>query len=210
MAGNEDTARTLASAPTPVPTPEYAPPGVFYLLTTVRKDTKDGIIRLLPGTAVKLIRNGRYSTPEGEMTLDPKVLTNDLTQARAARNADLAGQTAAYAKNATAPQPAVPAKVQTAGVTYQTTAVKQAADGDAKVRAISFRLSVLRHEEERLAANVAYLEEKAARPFSRTQAAPAGLGGSTSLLDYDNVSAKLADVRAEIQTLEASLQFVGN
>src|ERR1700744_4429463 len=77
-----------ALEPVASPTPEYAPAGTFYLLTSVRKETKDGIVRLLPGTEVKLVRPGRYRTPEGEMALDAKFLTNDRTQARLALASD--------------------------------------------------------------------------------------------------------------------------
>ena len=64
--------------------PELAPPGVFYLLTPARVETKDGIIGFPPGTRVTLVRPGIYLTPAGKVSLAETQLTNDIGIARAA------------------------------------------------------------------------------------------------------------------------------
>src|SRR4051794_20850431 len=86
--GNENSApQSVVIATTPAP-PQFAPPGVYYVLTAIRKETKDGISRLTPGTEVKLTRPGIYRTPIGEMALDAHNLTNEIGVARAAWTAD--------------------------------------------------------------------------------------------------------------------------
>lgn len=204
----------------PLPPREYAPSGVFYLLTAVRKDTRDGVIRLLPGTEVKLGRNGKYLTPEGEMTLDPKNLTNDMAVARAVHNADQAAQNAAYPKGlASAPagasvagsSPAAPSPtaaplsaMNSLFSSAPTRTPAQQAEADTQVRAMKFKLSTLKSEEAKLQANVDYLHEKALS-LPRTTGAPTGLSGSTNLADWNLINNKLAAVRAEIQSLESKL-----
>ena len=195
----------LTAAPTPLPTPDYAPPGPFFLLSAVRKETKDGVLRLLPGTEVKLLRNGKYQTPEGEMALDAKLLTNDRTVARAAQNSDLKTQAAVRPKGL----PAMPAPAPIAAppvlAINQTGATPVPSDADAKVRSMKFRLTVLKNEESKLQDNANYLFEKAMRS-PKVQGAPTGLSGSTSLSDLANINARLTALRAEIQDLESKLQ----
>jgi hypothetical protein len=77
---------------TPAPVVELAPEGVFYLLAAARVETADGIHGLPPGTGVKLVRPGVYLTPYGEASLSAEQVTNDLSAARAARDADKAAQ----------------------------------------------------------------------------------------------------------------------
>jgi hypothetical protein len=81
-----------ATPPPATPAPELAPEGVFYLVTSARVETTDGIRGLPPGTGVKLVREGIYLTPVGEVPLDPSQLTNDMQRARQARDADRAAQ----------------------------------------------------------------------------------------------------------------------
>jgi hypothetical protein len=213
VSNNEESdSPSVAVAPTPVPTPDYAPPGTFFLLTAIRKETKDGIIRLLPGTQVKLLRNGKYQTPEGEMALDSRNLTNDRTAARAAQSADSKGQVAARPKALVASYapPASPmrqASLQASSVpSAPATTVPDSGTPDDKVRTMKFRLATLKSEEAKLQANVDYLWEKSARINHKMPGAPSGLSSSSSLGDYDTVTAKLAAVRAEISALEAKLQ----
>lgn len=208
-----DDAAPLAVAATPVPTPDYAPPGVFFLLTPVRKETRDGVIRLLPGTEVKLLRNGKYQTPEGEMALDPRNLTNDRTASRAAQAADRRGQTAALPRSVAATAPVAPRVVSPAAAPQPVVALNTAPNAaespaEQKVRLIKFKLASLKAEEAKLQANITFLLEKAARvpKYLKTQAAPTGLSGSTSVGDYDSMNVRLLAVQAEIRTLEAQLQ----
>ncbi len=210
----------VAAQTTPAPR-EYAPSGVFYLLTAVRRDTRDGIIRLLPGTEVKLARNGKYITPEGEMTLDPKILTDDMAVARAVRNADMAAQNAAYPKGLPPTPPSAPIAASSSATlsaaaspaavfntlfsgTPAQTSSQQQVEGDAQVRAMKFRLSILKKEEAKLQANADYLHEKALS-LPHTTGAPTGLSGSTNVADSNLIANKLATVRTEIQTLEQRL-----
>lgn len=218
-------AAPIVARPSTPPPPEYAPRGVFYLLASVRKETKDGIIRLLPGTEVKLVRNGKYLTPEGEMALDPKLLTNDMARARAARDADRLAQNAAMPQGLppTPPAPIAPAPTgaplaasvsptpaaadsSLAAITapfpgaVNGPAPAQHADTDSHAQAMRFRLSTLKSEESKLQANIDFLNEKAqSRPHINGLS---GLSGSTNLADWDIINTKLAAVRAEIQALE--------
>lgn len=212
----DDTA-PLAAIATPVPTPDYARPGVFFLLTPVRKETRDGVIRLLPGTEVKLLRNGKYQTPDGEMALDPRNLTNDKTAARAVQTADRRGQAAALPRAVAAAAPAAPRAFSPAAAPQSVAALNPAptateSPADRKVRMIKFQLTSLKTEEVKLQANIAYLLEKAARvpKYLKTQAPPTGLSGSTSVGDYDSMNARLLAVQAEIRQLEAQLQPPAN
>jgi hypothetical protein len=61
-------------------------------------ETDSGIVGLPPGTGVKLVREGIYQTPAGEVPLDAKLLTNDMTLARKVLNADRAKQAATKAR----------------------------------------------------------------------------------------------------------------
>jgi hypothetical protein len=217
--------------PPPPSKPDYAPRGVFFLLAPVRKETRDGIIRLLPGTEVKLLRNGKYQTPEGEMALDPRILTNDRTAARAAENADKKGQAFAFPKPLPAapvavapanpaPRPPMPAATPPSPMASAPPPALAAAPtenpapaySDEKMRAMKFRLRTLKTEEAQLQANVIYLSEKARGiPQSlRTPGSPTGLSGSTSLSDWNVVNDKLNAVQAEIRDLEAKLQVPAN
>lgn len=220
VSNDEDDANPpIVARATPVPTPDYAPPGVFYLLTSVRKETRDGIARLLPGTEVKLLRNGKYQTPEGEMALDPRTLTNDRTAARAAQEADRKGQAVALPKAppvravtvaATVPraQSSVHAHLLAPATAPVAATTSPAVDTPEQVRAMQFKLSTLKNEEAKLQANLAYLWEKSQRPDKKLAGAPPGLGSSSSLDDYEGLKVRLAAVQADISTLETRLQAV--
>lgn len=225
-----DPAVSIVARPSTPPPPEYAPPGVFYLLAPVRKDTKDGIIRLLPGTEVKATRNGKYMTPEGEMGLPTGLLTNDMAKARAARNADKVAQSGTYPKGlpSISAAPSAPlasaapiASASTMGtsslgtttspfpVTNNPLAPAAPSSADADIRNLRFRLSVLKSEEAKLQDNLTYLSEKF-RQVHHTVSAPSGLNGSTNLSDISLISSKLAAVQAEIQTLQSRLGTAAN
>ncbi|EDY21103.1 hypothetical protein CfE428DRAFT_1396 [Chthoniobacter flavus Ellin428] len=211
----------LIDAPAPAPLRELAPPGVFYLLVSVRKDTKDGVVRLLPGTEVRLGKNGKFITPEGEMTLDPGILTNDMAKARVVRRADKLAQATGYpqglsaisaAPNTSVPPPAptraLPPTPDPLAALFSATPAPQA--DNANVRALKFRLSVLKSDEAKLQANMDFLSDKALHPYRSGRVAPAGLNSTTNLTDWNLVSDKLAAVRAEIQSLEAKLGVAAN
>ena len=94
----ETTAPVVAPQVVTTPKPELAPPGVFYLLTTARVETPNGIVGMKPGTGVKLVRPGIYLTPYGERPLSSQQLTNDMGLARQAVNQDVAQQAAQQAQ----------------------------------------------------------------------------------------------------------------
>jgi len=73
---------TPAPKPAATPAPELAPPGIFYLVTSVSVETSDGILGLKPGQMLKLVRAGVYKADNNEVTLRPDQVTNDLTIAR--------------------------------------------------------------------------------------------------------------------------------
>jgi len=91
-------AETPVATPPPVvekttpPPPDIAPEGIFYLIAPVSLDTGEGIHALTPGTGVKLVRDGVYLTPIGEIPIPSEKLTNNLTIARHARDSFRAGQ----------------------------------------------------------------------------------------------------------------------
>jgi hypothetical protein len=93
------------AAATPPPAPHLAPDGVFYLVSSYHVETKDGVIGLPPGTGVKRVRKGEYLTPAGIFAIRDDLLTNDMDEAREARDADRAKQ-ASLASSITAPPPA--------------------------------------------------------------------------------------------------------
>lgn len=64
------------------------------MLASVRIETESGITGLPPGTGVKLLHDDLYLTPAGEAHLDAAQMTNDMTIARAAMNADRSAQAA--------------------------------------------------------------------------------------------------------------------
>lgn len=77
--------KIAVATPTPIPAtpaPQFAPPGVFYLLTSVSVETSDGILGLKPGQLLKQVRPGVYKADNNEVTLRPEQVTNDLTIAR--------------------------------------------------------------------------------------------------------------------------------
>jgi hypothetical protein len=70
------------ATPTPVPTtpaPQFAPPGVYYLITSVSVTTSDGILGLKPGQKLQQVRPGVYRADNVEVTLRPDQVTNDLS-----------------------------------------------------------------------------------------------------------------------------------
>ncbi|EDY21198.1 hypothetical protein CfE428DRAFT_1491 [Chthoniobacter flavus Ellin428] len=73
---------TPAPKPAATPAPELAPPGIFYLVTSVSVETSDGILGLKPGQLLKQVRPGVYKADNNEVTLRPDQVTNDLTIAR--------------------------------------------------------------------------------------------------------------------------------
>lgn len=72
---------TLAT-PMPQPTPELAPPGVFYLIAAVSVETSDGILGLKPGQPLKEVSPGVYLAGTNQVKLSADQVTNDLAVAR--------------------------------------------------------------------------------------------------------------------------------
>lgn len=187
---------------TPIPTPEYAKPGIFYLVASVRKETKDGISRLTPGTEVRLVRPGIYKTPLGEMPLNSRDLTNDLTIARAVVQSDRTGQSAALPKAASpvvaAPRPV--AQMAVAGTTAPLSAAAQEATRvKENLRTMSFQLSALKNEETSLQSRIEYLQRTVERNRGRSTT-------STAASDLDACTQKLASLQQSIQVLQARME----
>jgi len=146
-----DALSTQPDAPVAPALPQFAPPGVYYVVQAVRKETRDGISCLTPGTEVKLIRPGIYHTPIGDMPLDAHNLTNELDQAAAARTADLAMQANAFPKvveSVGRPGSANPAP--TPDYLAQSRAARAAATAESNARTARFQLDIYRREEKRL------------------------------------------------------------
>lgn len=72
----------VATPPPSTPAPELAPPGVFYLITSVSVETSDGILGLKPGQLLREVRTGVYRADNNEVTLRPDQVTNDMAVAR--------------------------------------------------------------------------------------------------------------------------------
>ena len=206
---SNDESDTVALVSTPPPTPDYAPPGTFYLLTAVRKETRDGVTRLLPGTEVKQLKNGKYSTPEGEMALDSKNLTNDRTVAHAVQFADQNHQRVSFPKyvsDATAAPMPIAASIRQASAnraSLQPIAASQStspsAVTDSQLRTLKFRLSSLQSEQQGLQSKASYLVQQMNRNFYRPRSV------STASSDYDMVMAKLRKVEADIRELQSKI-----
>lgn len=206
---SNDESDTVAPVSTPPPTPDYAPPGTFYLLTAVRKETRDGVTRLLPGTEVKLLKNGKYSTAEGDMALDSKNLTNDRTIARAVQTADQNHQKVLFPKyvsDATGTPMPVAASIRQASAnsaSLQPIAASQSTVPtpvpDSQLRALKFRLSSLQAEQQGLQSKASYLAEQMNRNYYRPRSV------STANSDYNIVMAKLSQVESEIRELQSKI-----
>ncbi|MEP6669565.1 MAG: hypothetical protein ABJF10_10460 [Chthoniobacter sp.] len=198
----------VEATPTPVPTPQYAKPGTFYLVEAVRKETKDGVSRLVPGTEVRLIRPGIYQTPLGEMPLNARVLTNDLTVARAVSRTDLKAQSVALPKAALAAAPAVMrqpvANLASANTTVPVVnaAQQQASRLKENLRTMNFQLSSLEHEETTLQSRIEYLQGRVYHNMNRATT-------STAESDLNNCTRKLAEVQAGMQTLRSKIEQAG-
>jgi hypothetical protein len=144
------------------------------------------------------------------MALDPKVLTNDMTLARAARRADKLAQATIQPQpptsfTSTAPAvAAAPRPTATAPIVWTPMGATPAPQADdASVRTMKFRLSVLKGDEAKLQANLDYL-------MGKSSAAPAGLSGTTSATDWNLLVQKLNAVQDEIQKLETKLGPAAN
>jgi len=198
----EDAPRIVEA--TPAPTPQYARPGTFYLVEAVRKETKDGVSRLIPGTEVRLIRPGIYQTPLGEMPLSSKVLTNDLTVARAVSRTDLTAQSAALPKATAAAVVRRPAAETVAAnaTAPVVNAAAQAARLKENLRTMSFQLSSLQREEADLQSRIDYLQKRIVRYGGRPSA-------STALSDLENCTTKLGEVQQSIRTMHARIEQEG-
>jgi hypothetical protein len=180
------------------PTPDYAPPGTFYLLTTVRKETKDGVSRLLPGTEVRQLRPGRYRTPEGEMALDAKILTNDRTMARAAAAADQTHQALVAPKYAsTAPAPGASPRQMPPNPSFNATAKggQQAADKASAVTSLKFSLTNLQRKQAGLQKELATLQGQSAHRHRVSATGP----------DIERVNGELQQVQAQIDDVSRKI-----
>ena len=116
-------------APKPAPTPELAPPGVYYLLTAVSIETADGILGLKPGQGLREVRPGVYSTGTNEMTLRPEQVTNDMGLARRVMTQDRQAQEAIHQRlSSQAPAAtATPGNLQPAASVASTAAAEKEA-----------------------------------------------------------------------------------
>jgi hypothetical protein len=82
---------TVQTAPPPPATPEppqFAPPGVFYLVSTVSIQTNDGILGFKPGTQVVKQSDGSFIGNGHKLQLNATQMTNDLRVARQVIAAD--------------------------------------------------------------------------------------------------------------------------
>jgi hypothetical protein len=80
----------------PVATKHFAPEGTFYLLQRIAVTTDTGVIGIVPGTRVTLVKGGtpmRVSNGEFEFDAGPEQLTNDLDLAAKVSQADRSSQT---------------------------------------------------------------------------------------------------------------------
>jgi hypothetical protein len=84
---SDSTVRTAPPPTTPEP-PQFAPPGVFYLVSTVSIQTKDGIFGLKPGTQVVKQSDGSFIGNGHKLQLNATQVTNDLRIARQVIAAD--------------------------------------------------------------------------------------------------------------------------
>jgi len=169
------------------PAPELAPEGIFYLLAPSRVETDHGLVGLLAGTGVKLVRPGVYLTPSGEVPLDPALLTNDMAKARAARDVGRAAQTAAQARVAAEGARAADlARAASANEAAQDT--REQAGEAAKAQAMAQRN-----------ARIADIRQEIAR--KRTSKA--------SLLKAKGFQQQANDIEAKIRVLQQELRSLG-
>lgn len=148
----------IATAPpTAPPSPELAPPGIFYLLAAVRVETDSGVTGLPPGTGVKFVREGIYLSSAGEVALRPDQITNNLATARQARDAERLKQVALRTEGASQVAQA-PAAAATTGV--ENAAQHQQALAEIDRQHSEARRTALAGEEQRLNAQLRVLQAR--------------------------------------------------
>jgi hypothetical protein len=157
------------------------------------------------------LKNGKYSTPEGDMALDSKNLTNDRTVARAIQTADRNHQKVLFPKyvsDATATPMPVTASIRPASANpassqpiaaSQSTAPIPVPD-NSQLRALKFRLSSLQAEQQGLQARASYLVQQINRNYLRHSSV------STATSDYNLVMAKLSQVETDIRDLQLKIE----
>jgi len=82
-----------SAAATPEP-PQFAPPGVFYLLASTSIETDAGVFGLKPGTQVVKQTDGSFIGEGHKLQLTPAQITNDLRVVRKVMAADDQAQNA--------------------------------------------------------------------------------------------------------------------
>ncbi|MDB6149087.1 MAG: hypothetical protein JWQ44_535 [Chthoniobacter sp.] len=195
----------VARGTTPPPAPQLAPEGIFYLVSAARIETPDGVVGLPVGTGVKKIRDGVYLTPSGEAPLRPEQLTNDLTRARAARDAALA--VAATARQRTVPSntPRAPSAATTAAASTAAAASKEAAVKLAERARIEARLATLASEEEALKAQLFGLHEKRNKEMANAALKGRTVSSSTAQR-ISAMDAQLKKIQTETTTARQQLR----
>jgi hypothetical protein len=193
----------VARGTTTPPAPQLAPEGIFYLVSAARIETPDGVVGLPVGTGVKKIRDGVYLTPSGEAPLRPEQLTNDLTRARAARDAAVA----ATARQRTVPSntPRAPSAATTAAASTAAAASKEAAVKLAQRARIEARLATLASEEEALKAQLFGLHEKRNKEMANAALKGRTVSSSTAQR-ISAMDAQLKKIQTETTTARQQLR----
>ena len=189
--------QVAAATPAPIvttPAPELAPPGIFYLVQNVRIETDSGITGLPPGTGVKLVREGVYLTPAGEVPLQPEQITNKLAIARKARDADRAAQAALQNRAAQVSAASVPQASQNPAQIER--AAKQVERDE-----VAARVAALVQQDQALRAQLApLLAKKNKEDIDRSL--KGRMVTSTTGADIAAIQAALNNIQAQINSLQ--------
>jgi hypothetical protein len=180
------------------PPPELAPPGVFYLVQAVRVETDSGVTGLPPGTGVKLVREGVYLTPAGEVQLQPEVLTNNLALARKARDADRAAQAALRTRAAQVPAANAP---QGAPQGSQDPAQIEKAAMQVERQEVAARVASLQQQADALRTQLTTLIAKKNKE-DYDKAMKGRMIASTTAADIASTQTALSAIQAQINSLQ--------
>jgi len=100
-AATPEASQTAEVAPPPATapeTPQFAPEGVFFLLTPKSIESADGVVGFPAGTEIRKQADGTFLVGRQTMALRPDEVTNDLRVVRQIAAANQAAQTARAAQ----------------------------------------------------------------------------------------------------------------
>ena len=157
---------------------------------------------LPPGTGVKLVREGVYLTPAGEVSLRPEQITNNLAVARQARDADRAAQAALTARSAQMPAAPGSGDGRHHGPGRQNSGQFNDAVKQLECQQLAARVAALQQQAQALRDQISILAAKKGKEdYDRSQRGR--MVTSTTAADLVAAQTALNNLQAQIVTLQA-------